>query len=142
VMPAGVIRLIWSPINSVNRRLPSGPAAMSSGELLPAACHVVTRPVVGLNRPIRVSPLSTYQRLASGPTASAKGPGLAPAGRGYSVSTTPLTSAFAILFDEVSVIQRKPPTETMSSGALGTVGVVNSVIWPAVVMRAYVDWAG
>src|SRR5271157_3381020 len=63
-----VSRPILLPVNSVNQRLPSGPAVIPTGPLLgvmPALNSVTVPP--GVIRPIRSPDCSVNQRLPSGP---------------------------------------------------------------------------
>ena len=77
--PAVVMRPILLPGVSVNQRLPSGPAVMSSGEWLPAGVgNSVTAPE-GVIRPILPSD-SANQRLPSGPGAIPSGSAARPVG--------------------------------------------------------------
>jgi hypothetical protein len=76
--PAGVMRPILLAPNSVNHRLPSGPAAMSTGRALAVmpAPNSVTTPD-GVMRPIRLPLNSVNHRLPSGPAAMPSGCALA-----------------------------------------------------------------
>ncbi len=76
--PAGVIRPIRLPSNSVNQRLPSGPAAIPVGRAAggDAGGNSVTTPA-GVIRPIRLPENSVNQRLPSGPAAIPCGMGRA-----------------------------------------------------------------
>src|SRR2546430_1940861 len=79
--PVGVIRPTLLPQDSVNQRLPSGPAVMPSGLLLPLGGQLrlggrgnsVITPA-GVSRPKLLPPFSVNQRLPSGPTVMLSGP--------------------------------------------------------------------
>src|SRR2546422_8762662 len=79
--PVGVIRPTLLPQDSVNQRLPSGPAVMPSGLLLPLGGQLrlggrgnsVITPAGGI-RPILLPLSSVNQRLPSGPAVMLSGP--------------------------------------------------------------------
>src|SRR3989454_1552325 len=79
--PVGVIRPTLLPQDSVNQRLPSGPAVMPSGLLLPLGGQLrlggrgnsVITPA-GVIRPILLPLSSVNQRLPSGPAVMLSGP--------------------------------------------------------------------
>ncbi len=73
--PAGVIRPTLLAVNSVNHKLPSGPAAIHEGELpgeMPAENSVTTP--AGVIRATRLPSGSATHRLPSGPAAIPRGP--------------------------------------------------------------------
>src|SRR5579871_6106538 len=84
------MRPILLSLFSVNQRLPSGPAAISSGWLLGGSANSVTAPL-GVMRPISLTPTSVNQRLPSGPAVMA--PGILWAGRVNSVIVAPTVPA-------------------------------------------------
>ena len=105
-----VMRPIWLPLDSVNQRLPSGPAAIPKGSPLAVGIAnsvmtpaVVIRPILEEERPER---RSVNQRLPSGPTAIASIWALA-VGTANSVMT-PAVVIRPILLPLYSVNQRAP----------------------------------
>src|SRR6478736_5686806 len=103
-------------MNSVNQRLPSGPAVIRRGSLTCGEVKSVEVPA-GVIRPMLSLLASVYQMLPSGPAARKVTVDLIlPTVIGNSPSMVPLVSHFPILLMLVSANQRKPPTETMSEG--------------------------
>src|ERR1035437_3864843 len=135
--PAGVMRPIRWPLNSVNHRVPSDPAAMPSGPLpavKPVEYSVMTPAVV--MRPIRLPLNSVNHRAPSDPAAMALG--LLPAVRPVEYSVmTPAVVMRPIRLAEYSVNHRAPSGPgAIPGGRLPAVRPVEySVMTPAVVMR-------
>src|SRR2546426_10804076 len=99
--PVGVIRPTLLPQDSVNQRLPSGPAVMPSGLLLPLGGQLrlggrgnsVITPA-GVIRPILLPLSSVNQRLPSGPAVMLAGPPAAVGvGRDGGIANTPVGGA-------------------------------------------------
>src|ERR1035437_4677415 len=132
--PAGVMPPIRWPLNSVNHRVPSDPAAMPSGPLpavKPVEYSVMTPAVV--MRPIRLPLDSVNHRAPSGPAAIPMPPSTWPVE--YSVMT-PAVVMRPIRVEEDSVNHRAPSDPTaIPEGWLSGLRPVYSVMTPAVVMR-------
>src|SRR6266581_341096 len=103
--PAGVMRPMLFPLNSVNQRLPSGPAVMPKGLLSPVGMEnsPVTTPA-GVMRPILFPEYSVNQRLPSGPAVMPRGK-VEAVGMGNSVMVPAAAQAGAVL-------RPSKPTET------------------------------
>ncbi len=71
--PSGVIRPIARAAYSVNHRLPSGPAVISTGSAPGVSIGNSTISPSGLIRPILFATRSVNQRLPSGPAAMPSG---------------------------------------------------------------------
>ena len=74
IAPAGVILPILLALDSVNQRLPSGPAAMPSGPLRSVGTEYWVIVPEGVILPILLALGSVNQRLPSGPAAIMKEP--------------------------------------------------------------------
>ena len=75
--PAGVIRPTFAPYDSVNQRLPSGPAVIEAGWLPDVGmAYLVTVPL-GVMRPTRFASVSVNHTLPSGPAVTPCGEPLA-----------------------------------------------------------------
>ena len=68
----GLIRPIFLPMNSVNHRFPSGPAAIAVGLVPVSPLYSVTTPA-GVIRPILLALASVNHRFPSGPARSPPG---------------------------------------------------------------------
>src|SRR5208337_3807211 len=68
-----VTRPILLPLSSVNQRLPSGPAVISTGVLPGVGIAYSAMMPAGVIRPIRLALLSVNQRLPSGPAVISTG---------------------------------------------------------------------
>src|SRR5579885_433410 len=149
MVPLGVMRPILPPplqsplpTQSVNQRLPSGPAVMSQGALSgrPSALGTANSVMVplGVMRPILLPPMqnpfesrahSVNQRLPSGPAVMPKDP-LLGVGRANSVMV-PLGVMRPIWWPGYSVNQRLPSgPAVMRQGPLLGVGTANSCTAP------------
>src|SRR5437879_5393405 len=141
ITPAGVICPILAVPNTVNHKLPSGPAAMPNGSLFAGRLNSVIAPP-GLIRPI--FPDSVNHKFPSGPAAIADGrqpegggkvPHVFAAGRLNSV-IAPAGVIRPIRLPNRSVNHRLPSgPAVMRQGPLSAVGRGNSVITPAGVIR-------
>src|SRR5271157_3784973 len=138
-----VTRPIRSPLTSVNQRLPSGPAVISSGPLLgvmPALNSVTVPP--GVIRPIRSPLASVNQRLPSGPAVIPRGSllGVMPA---LNSVTVPPGVIRPIRSPENSVNQRLPSgPAVIPAGTLLSVGIATSLMAPTVILKLIVSKPG
>src|SRR6516225_11890709 len=72
--PPGVRRPILSAKNSVNHKLPSGPATMPIGSQPVLGCGNSVKLPAGVMRPIWATAFSANQKLPSGPRVTPRGP--------------------------------------------------------------------
>ena len=150
MMPAVVIRPIWLPSDSVNQRLPSGPAAIPAGMLLAVgSANSVMMPAVVI-RPIWLLPASANQRLPSGPAVMPTGM-LSGVGIANSVITPPGVIR-PILSPNPSVNQRLPSGPTVITvgmlldvgiaGMLLPEGIATSPMAPTLILKLIVSVPG
>src|SRR5439155_1369042 len=107
---SSVIRPIFIPSNSVNHRLPSGPAAMPKGRLFTVGTSNSVITPGGLIRPILLLENSMNHRFPSGPAAMPRG---AASGVGMSLGDD---AGGADPPDLVAVAHRKPHVPVGAGG--------------------------
>ncbi len=73
IVPAGVMRPIWSLSDSVNHRLPSGPAVIPEGKLAAVGMRNSVIVPAGVMRPMRFASDSVNHRFPSGAAVMAVG---------------------------------------------------------------------